>query len=106
NSGEGNGVGYRGGFGAFTGASPYPYTHPSATAAAASPGAAYDPFSGAGASGGYSGPGGSAPGPDVLPPRGVDPTPPAPTPPRPAHAGSPLKRRVHLEAIPAELPTN
>lgn len=48
-SGEGSGFGgYRGGFGLFTGASSYPFTHPSYTAEAAATGTVFDPFSGAG----------------------------------------------------------
>ncbi len=51
-SGEGSGPpgGYRGGFGLFTGASSYPFTHPSYTAEAAATGTVFDPFSGAGTS--------------------------------------------------------
>jgi hypothetical protein len=51
-SGEGSGRsgGYRGGFGLFTGASSYPFTHPSFTAEAAATGTVFDPFSGAGTS--------------------------------------------------------
>jgi hypothetical protein len=50
NSGEGTGVGYRGGFGPFTGATAFPFTHPSYTAEAAATGTVVDPFMGAGTS--------------------------------------------------------
>jgi hypothetical protein len=48
NSGEGTGVGYRGSFGPFTGASSYAYTHPGFTAEAAAAGTVFDAFGDAG----------------------------------------------------------
>ncbi|HZW32575.1 MAG TPA: PDZ domain-containing protein [Isosphaeraceae bacterium] len=63
--------GYRGGFGPFTGASPYPYTHPSYTAEAAAKGTVYDPFSNAGASEWHPTSGGPAIEPGAVPPGGM-----------------------------------
>ena len=95
NSGEGRHMppplgdyhGYLGGFGPFTGASSYPFTHPSYTAAAAAAGSVFDPFSNAGASEGIPGPGGGPAGPVIGPATGIGPPLPSTTTPSPAPPG-------------------